>query len=345
MSVKDLHTAVIREILSETSTAKTYRIQPVGELQYLSGQFLSLVFPGTAKSGTEVRRAFSFSSSPGIDTLPAITIKRTENGLISRKIFDSFQVGDMLYYSHSGGQFTLPKHPGQLVFFAAGSGIVPIYSLLKTVLAFHPQVNATLIYSSRNPEETIFYRELLQLQQQQEEQLNIQWLFSNHQTQSNGRLSHFMLLEILKRLKQGKAQETWFYLCGPFDYMDMISIVLKTEGFSAEQIKSEHFFIPRSSTPPVPPDQSPQKIAFDIDGKTYAFDSEYPDSILTSALKQQLPLSYSCRSGQCGSCMAKCSEGKVWMRYNEVLTEKELEEGYVLTCCGFPVGGPVSLKK
>lgn len=348
MSLKYPQEAIIHAIITETSTTKTYQLQPNHDLVYLPGQFLTILLPQKSKNAPLLRRAYSFSSTPGIDVFPALTVKRTENGFVSRKMMDTLQVGDLIHYSHVAGQFTLPNETNylnQIIFFAAGSGIVPVYSILKTILAFQPHLKVTLIYSSKNKSETIFYKELIQLGDQYKTRFFIQWLFSDNENKSNSRLSHFLLLNILKDLSAKGIRRTLFYLCGPFEYMDMISIILKTEGILPEQIKHEHFFIPRSENPTQPPDKSAQTIAFKLNGKSYSFRSTYPDNILTSALKNKVPLDYSCQSGQCGSCVAKCTRGKVWMQYNEVLTEKELQEGLILTCCGFPVGGAVHLEK
>lgn len=348
MLLNDQQQAVIHTIIHETNTTKTFVLLPKEKLIYQSGQFLTLLFPEQTKDNSILRRSYSFSSAPGIDPLPAITIKRTDNGFASRKLIDKMEVGDNISYSHVAGQFMLPtttEHLENIIFFAAGSGITPIFSLLKTILSFHPHLHVTLVYSSKNPKETIFYKELTQLEKSNNSRLKIVWLFSQSEDKDNARLSHFLLLSLLNDLKKENGNKMLFYLCGPFDYMDMITIILKTEGMAAKQIKREHFYIPRRHTPTRPPDKSAQEIELQLNGTIYSFIAAYPDSILTSALKNDIPLHFSCQSGQCGSCVAKCIHGNVWMRYNEVLTENDLKQGLILTCSGFPVGGSVKLIK
>lgn len=344
MQEKNYHTAVVHKIIQETETAQTFVLRLEQPITYLAGQFLTML--SHPHQSLMERRAYSFSSAPGIDEFPAITIKRTPNGLISRHMIDRVEEREVLLYSHVAGHFILPEDKGDFchfVLFAAGSGIVPIYSLLKSILRFHPKWNITLIYSSHSENETLFYQPLKQWAKEYSERLKIEWLISHRRREQGGRLSHFLLLDLLKKHLSGRLDKALFYLCGPFEYIDMIQIVLLTEGIRPIQIKKEHFYIPRSPQPPEPPDKNARDITIHLGAKIYKIRSEYPDTILDAALENGVPLNYSCKSGQCGSCLARCVSGKVWMRYNEVLTEAEIRKGYVLTCNAFPIEGSVDL--
>jgi len=333
----------IKEIIRESENTKTFVFERPPGFSYCAGQFITLLF----SSKKEDRRAYSFSSSPEVDGFPAVTIRRIPNGLISRQLIDDFKAGDKLHYSHVSGNFTLPetiKDNQHFIFFAAGSGITPVFSLIKSLLTGQYRCRVTLLYSSHNEADTLFSEAIKAMRQQHADRFSIEWLFSVTMRQKQRRLSHFLLLQFIEQYV-GKGEDTLFYLCGPFEYMDTIQIVLRTEGIAPQQIRQEHFYIPRLAKAPEPPDTTERVISLSLDGKNYQFPSKYPESILDAALAHNVPLDFSCRSGQCGSCVAKCIQGKVWMRYNEVLTDEELKNGLVLTCNGFPTGGPVVLEK
>jgi len=333
----------VKKIIRESAQTKTLVFESPKDFSYQAGQFITLLFSEKKAD----RRAYSFSSSPETDELPAVTIRRIPNGLVSRQLIDDFKPGDTLYYSHVSGNFTLPENINDnqhFIFFAAGSGITPVLSLIKSLLTGENRCRITLFYSSHNEADTLFSETLKTMQQRHPEQFSIEWLFSVSTGQKQRRLSHFLLLQFIEQYVR-QDEDTLFYLCGPFDYMDTIQIVLRTEGIAPRQIRQEHFYIPRLAKAPEPPDTAEQSICLSLHGRTYLFPSKYPESILDAALAHNVPLDFSCRSGQCGSCVAKCTQGKVWMRYNEVLTDEELKKGLVLTCNGFPIEGPVVLEK
>lgn len=333
----------IKDIICESAKAKTFVFEKPKNLSYQAGQFITFLF----SDNKEGRRAYSFSSAPETDDDPAVTVRRIANGLVSRQLIDHYKIGDRLHYSHISGHFTLPEKINDdqhFIFFAAGSGITPVFSLIKSLLIKSHCCRITLFYSSHSEADTLFAEALKSMQSQHVGRLIIEWLYSINTNKKQRRLSHFLLLQFIEKYVQ-KQEDTLFYLCGPFDYMDMIQIVLRTEGIALQKIRQEHFYIPRLAKAPEPPDTMERTVQLRLGGKNYQFPSKYPQSILDTALAHGIPLDFSCRSGQCGSCVAKCTQGKVWMRYNEVLTEDDLKNGLVLTCNGFPIDGPVVLEK
>ncbi|HET8574154.1 MAG TPA: iron-sulfur cluster-binding domain-containing protein [Edaphocola sp.] len=343
MDISKYPQITIQEIVRESERTRTFVFKSNQIIKYRAGQFITLLFSEKA----EGRRAYSFSSSPEVDRAPAITVSRVANGFVSRRLTDQLKVGDRISYTHISGNFTLPETIAEtrhFVFFAAGGGITPIFSLIKSLLAVHHKCSLTLIYSSHSEADALFAKELKKLQQQYSFRFKIEWIFSVAAHKMQRRLSHFLLLQFIETYVCD-AGSTLFYLCGPYEYMDMIQIVLRTEGIAPQQIRQEHFYIPRLTQPPEPPDIAERTITLRLGGKEHRFRSGYPNSILASALAHNIPLDFSCRSGQCGSCVAKCLEGTVWMRYNEILTDEDLEKGLVLTCNGFPIGGAVILEK
>jgi len=333
----------ITRIHEEADNLKTFEIEPVGwELTYQPGQFITFVLPSPAGL---VRRSYSFCSIPGEPAM--IAVKRVPNGMFSRPMLDAAEPGDLLtVMGEPKGFFTLPPNPDdydQLLFFAAGSGITPVLGLLKHLMKSTSSVPVVLAYSNSRPESTLFREELEQLAQKNK-RLTIDWYFSNRQDLMSARLSKTTLDILLSVRMKGEPSRTLAYLCGPFDYMRMAAIVLQVKGIPAENIRREVFTpdAPKSKLPP--PDTSKRRVTIHIKGQTHELDVQYPATILQAARSEGIELPYSCESGRCGSCIAACTAGKVWMRYNEVLTDREVDGGRVLVCQAFPVGGDVTIE-
>lgn len=333
----------ITAIKQETSLAKTFELEPItgGQLNYKAGQFLTLVF--YTRHG-EKRRSYSLSSAPREPL--AITIKKVDNGEFSRLLIASAKVGDTLLSSGVSGFFVLKdSFPATQPFFflAAGSGITPCFSLIKTLL-YNYTNNVTLIYSNRSQADTIFYEALLTLRNLYPDRFTIRFLFSNVENVYESRLSNWLLRQLLQQYIHPSSIEPAFYICGPFDYMLMADITLRGYGISVENIYRENF----SSMPPPalhrPPDTGPHLVTIHLGNETHSIDVQYPDSILAAARKQHLSLPYSCEAGRCGSCVATVISGEVWMAYNEVLVDEEIAKGRVLTCQGFPILGDAEIR-
>jgi ring-1,2-phenylacetyl-CoA epoxidase subunit PaaE len=120
---------------------------------------------------------------------------------------------------------------------------------------------------------------------------------------------------------------------------------LQEEQVPKENIRKETFIIQGKQPPKKePPDKNDHTVIIQYGNENYQLKVKYPDSILQAAKKENISLPYSCEVGRCGNCAAKCVDGKVWLSYNEVLTEKDIQKGLTLTCVGHPVGGDVTLK-
>jgi len=337
---------IIQKIITETPDAKTFVLQQVSGIPYTykAGQFLTLVFP---RPTGEQRRSYSLSSAPGLDDALAITVKRIENGEFSRYFIDHAREGDRLLSAGIGGLFVLPEDIAtyrQLFFIVAGSGITPAFSLIKTILHKHVHLSIVLLYSNRSAQDTIFYDALIELAQHSQGRLIIDFLFSSSNNILKSRLNNSLLAALLSEYGQAMPEEILCYTCGPVDYMDTVSITLLTEGIPRSNIKKENFvsYVPELTE--LPPDTEPHRVSIKLKDHTAAFTVQFPVSILHQAQKEGIALPYSCESGQCGSCAARCTRGRVWIAYNEVLTDKELNEGLVLTCQGFPIGGDIELE-
>lgn len=337
-----IHELKVIAVINNTPSAKTLVLEPMNGWQphYEAGQFITLLFH--TEFG-EKRRSYSFSSAPLLKEPLSITVKKIDNGEFSRYILTHTKPGDVLKTSGISGLFVLPEnntHITEYCFIAAGSGITPCFSLIKTVLGTSHH-NVTLIYSNKTEEETLFYDDLKKLLEIYPDRLHIKFLFSNASGIYNSRLSQWLLEQLLDTYIINK-NKTRFYVCGPFEYMQTVIITLLNNVPAQNIIKENFSTLPRLVIPK-PPDVEMHKATIHIDNREYTIDVQYPHSILAAAKNKKISLPYSCEAGRCSSCVATCTKGKVWMAYNEVLTDDEVEKGRVLVCQAFPVEGDVDI--
>lgn len=335
---------LIKEVKFEAPLVKSFVLEPAdGEpMPYQPGQFLTFIF---VRNGHEARRSYSISSNRAWNEALTITFKRIENGEFSRVLFDHFAPGDLLLSLNSTGFFTLPQEINtlaQVVFLAAGSGITPILPLIKECL-LHEHLLIHLMYSEKSKEQCVFYHELNDLSRRYPNRLRISYYFSTNPDLKSARLNKFTLADQVQGMPAPLRDNTFFFLCGPFAYMQMVNIILLREGVTKERILKENFSTLKRPVKETPPDTLPHMVHLRYEDKVYDIEVQYPDTILKKALKQGIPLPYSCEAGKCGACSATCISGKVWMENNEVLTDREIGRGRVLTCVGYPVEGDVEL--
>lgn len=337
----------IKRIIDETPDARSFVMEPLlgGSLTYEAGQFLTFVF--YKRNGEEARRNYSISSAPLLREPLQITVKRVENGEFSRKLIAEAKAGDILESIGASGFFTLPAKPERYntyFFFAAGSGIAPVYPLISTLLHLYARVKIILVYSNASIKETIFLQKIQALQSTYAGRFETVFFFSDADAIQEKRLSAFRTEQLLQQYAAGEKNDSLFYLCGPFEYMRMIGIVLLSNGVFKNQIRKEIFNIEKPVRNPQPPDTDEHNVQIQTGKKNVSLQVRYPQTILQAALKKGILLPYSCESGQCGTCAATCVSGKVWMWRNDVLMEEETAKGRVLTCTGYPVGGDVQLR-
>lgn len=337
---KTLH---IQNIKEEVKDFKTFSFAE--NILYKAGQYLTFVYHSRSE---EIRRSYSITSSPVLNEPLSIGVKRIENGLFSRKLIDNAVINDELITIGAGGLFVLPddiENYKQVFFFAAGSGITPVFSLIKTILHKHVHIHVVLIYSNASIEKTVFLNELKTLEQKFAQHFNVRFLFSNILDLSKARLHRNLIIDFLSEYAETDFSKALFYICGPQSYMRLCTYTLRENDVPLLNIKKEDFVINSvHRRDALPPDKTSHKAFINLNEKKFSFAVDYPNSILQAAKKLNIVLPYSCEAGRCASCMAKCVKGKVWHSYNEVLTAKELKQGLILTCVGHPVDGDVELE-
>jgi ferredoxin-NADP reductase len=336
---------MISDVREEAKGVKifTFTGEDAQSISYKAGQYLTLV---KFEHGQELRRSYSITSSPLHNEPLAICVKRVENGIFSRELVDHAKPGDELLTTGAGGFFTLPddlSQVKQLFFFAAGSGIAPVFSLIKAALR-SSDVKVVLVYSNNNPSAVIYYSELQQMEKEFAGRFHVEYLFSNSMQLEKARLHQMLLKSFLRDLAIAPFRDILFYTCGPFSYMRMVVFTLTEEHVPVQNIRKENFITEKPRYIPEPPDKELHTVIIRSENRELSIPVQYPLTILQAARKQGLTLPYSCEVGRCGNCVAKCKEGKVWMWNNEVLTDREVSGGLVLTCVGYPVDGNVTLE-
>ncbi len=338
-------------IQAETSDTKSIYLESVDgrSVPHRAGQFLTLILQHgqSGPNSHEIRRSYSLSSTA--DEPLRLTIKRVQNGEISRMLLDTLRVGDILTSLPPAGRFTLDENlPGDVVLLGAGSGITPLFALVKQVLRTEPHRRVTLLYSSTHERSIIFRDELADLQRQFPDRFRLLYLLSNPSEDWNGlrgRLNNVMLERLLPTLIGKSNRETsHFFVCGPGDYMRMVQFTLVFSGFHADQIRRENFVVePVVMTPP-PIIAQDRTVLLRFRGREIEIQVPAYKSILQAALDEGIALPYSCRGGRCSTCVARCQSGSVHMTINDVLTERDLREGWVLTCTGYPESDDVVIE-
>jgi ring-1,2-phenylacetyl-CoA epoxidase subunit PaaE len=280
-----------------------------------------------------------------------VGVRKVAGGLFSNWINEQLQAGDTLSVMAPQGRFFVPIEPAARrhhLGIAGGSGITPILSIMKTVLAREPGSRFTLIYGNRRLRSTMFKEELEDLKDKYLSRLAIHHVFSDEQSDSDinmGVMNRQKLGEFLALLvpAQGIAHA---YVCGPFQMNDEAEAALLAAGVPEERIHIERFGIAQAASGQVgavvheaqPGDAAQARITIVRDGlaREIAFSREQA-SILDAAADAGLEVPFSCTSGVCGTCRAKLVEGQVRMERNFALDKKEVAAGYVLTCQAHPL--------
>jgi ring-1,2-phenylacetyl-CoA epoxidase subunit PaaE len=298
----------IENIISETPDTRTFVLKPASgqPLTYRPGQFLTfLLNDGAGLSGAqEVRRSYSLSSTPGVDALPMITLKRVANGEVSRYWHDHVEVGTVLKALPPAGRFTLDeagRQPRDIVLVGAGSGITPLFSIIKHVLAFEPQSQVTLLYASRREGGIIFQSQLDEWQQRFPDRFHRIQILSQPTDDwagIRGRFNNFRLEKMIGQSLHFEKSDARFFLCGPFELMRTAEITLRFMGFEDGQIRKENFVI--DTLPPVPTRSEAHTIRFRFRSEEHTLHVPAYTTILQAGLNQGIAIPYSCKGGRCG---------------------------------------------
>ncbi len=314
---------------------------------FTQGQYLTL---RKTVDGQELRRSYSICA--GIDDAQLrVAVRQVRGGMFSNWINETLRPGDTLDVMAPQGRFFVPIEPAARrhhLGIAGGSGITPILSIMKTVLAREPRSRFTLIYANRTLASTMFKEEIDDLKNRCMVRLAVHHVFSDEPGElplSSGRADRAKLAEFLRTVVPARGVDH-AYVCGPFQMNDEAQAALLDAGVPAERIHVERFGIAAAQGEPVgavvhrsrPGDAESARIVIVRDGvaREIGFTRDQP-SILDAASAAGLEVPFSCTSGVCGTCRARLVEGRVRMERNFALDARELAGGFVLTCQAHPL--------
>ena len=331
------YNVTIQKIIKETADAVSIVFDVPASLKetfsFRAGQYLTLK---KEIGGEEVRRAYSICASPNSNELK-VAIKAVENGVFSTHATTQLHEGDVLEVAPPEGKFIIdPQADKKYIGFAAGSGITPVLAMIKQVLEDEPSASFTLVYGNKTAQTTIFKNELDALATRYASQFNLHYLYSREADNGSklGRIDKAHTLHVVTELHRNSSFDAAF-LCGPEAMINTVSDTLKDKGFDEENI---HFELFTASTTAVALDIPEGKtlITVLLDDEETTFTMSKTDDILAASLRNDLDAPYSCQGGVCSSCLGKVIEGKAVMSKNSILTDDEIEEGFVLTCQAHP---------
>lgn len=330
----------LKDVIRETSQAVSLdfeipeNLKP--EFSFKAGQYITIK---TNIEGKEVRRAYSLCSAPDSDSFK-VTVKEVPGGTFSVIANNKLQAGDVLEVHPPEGKFVFEPssntEPKVYAAFAAGSGITPVLSILKTVVNSEPHSRFILIYGNKSPKDTIFFKELLELQMKYPDRLFIEFVYSQSMEEEShyGRIDKSTVNFVVQNKFKGESFEK-FYLCGPEGMINEVSEVLQEKGISKEKILFELFSTEVEGTVDADLDGSTE-VTVILDDEEVTFSMRQDTTVLDAALDQEIDAPYSCQGGICSSCVARITEGEATMKKNSILVDSEIAEGLILTCQAHP---------
>ncbi len=353
MSLK-FHPLTVAEVKRETADTVSVRFDVPDHLaeafRYKQGQYLTL---RTNIDGKDVRRSYSICSGVSEQSL-RVAIKRVDGGVFSTWANRHLKAGETLLVMPPQGRFyTEMNHAEQRTYlaFAAGSGITPILSILKTVLTQEPKSSFILFYGNRTYDQIIFFEELEALKSQYRERLSVHHVLSREQLGSD---LFYGRINAVKCAAYGKyfyspAQIHACFLCGPEAMVFEVRDALRMQGIAEERILLELFTTSSAVKSPIEK-KTPSTNSFDaqitVHQDDMVFEFSLPSdgsTILDAAMRAGADLPFSCRGGVCSTCKARVLEGEVEMTVNYGLEPDEIARGYVLTCQAHPKSGKVTV--
>jgi ring-1,2-phenylacetyl-CoA epoxidase subunit PaaE len=350
-SIPRFHRLTVSDLRRESPDAVSLSFAIPRELAddygFAPGQYLTL---RTTMDGEEVRRSYSICSGPDDGEL-RIAVKKVDGGAFSNWAADELKPGDELEVMTPTGRFGVALAPGEervYVGFAAGSGITPVLSLLKGVLAREPLSRFFLFYGNRSTGGMLFREALEELKDRFIERLSIFHVISGEEQDIpilHGRLDGAKVRVLLQSLVPAASVDHVF-VCGPTGMSEEIEATCRDLGISPDRIHVERFVSGLGGRPrpkAIVPVSAPPKAhaALIIDGKRREVPVAEGEAILDAALRAGLDLPFACKGGMCSTCRAKLVEGEAQMEVNYSLEPWELSAGFILTCQARPISDRV----
>ena len=334
-NMADFHLLTVKHIkkLTPSSVAVTFDIPKdlIQTFDFEAGQYITVK---KEIKGKELRRAYSISSVPKKDSI-TIGVKKVDRGGFSDFAHSKLSEGDTLEVMPPEGRFVFVPSvsPKNIAAFAAGSGITPIMSIAKTVLDSNSANTFVLVYGNKSYEETMFYTDLVKLQLDYTNRFFV--YFTNSQAQEKdslfGRIDTSTVNYALKN-KHAAIDFDGYYLCGPEAMINKVTDTLTENNVAKDKIHFELFTATEIKEELPVSAEGETQVEVLVDDETFSFTMDKKMVVLDAVLKENIDAPYSCQGGVCSSCIARVTEGKAEMANNQILTDSEIEEGFILTC-------------
>src|ERR1700746_3751668 len=347
MSAPRFHRLAVSDLRRETADAVSLTFAIPKELaedyRFSPGQYLTL---RTTMDGEQVRRSYSICSGPDDGEL-RIAVKKVDGGAFSSWAADELKCGDELDVMTPTGRFGVTAAPGEArvyIGFAAGSGITPILSIIKGVLAREGDSRFFLFYGNRSTGGMLFREALEELKDRFIERLSVFHVISGEEQDIpilHGRLDGEKVRVLLRSLVPASSVDHVF-ICGATGVREDIEATCRDIGIAEERIHVERFVSGLGGKPRpkamVAASAPPKAFALlIIDGKRREVPIADGEAILDAALRGGVDLPFACKGGMCSTCRAKLVEGKAEMELNYSLEPWELKAGFILTCQAKPI--------
>lgn len=336
------HRLRVRSVVDETADAKSLTFEIPETLQssfrYRAGQFLTLRIP---QGERHLPRCYSLASSPLTGEPHRVTVKRVAEGRGSNWICDQVQAGDEIEVMPPSGVFTPKSLDGDFLLFGGGSGITPVFSILRSVLVGGTG-RVLLVYANRDERSVIFRDELRALAATHPTRLQvIHWLDS-----VQGVPQVAQLAELVRHWKQAQC-----FICGPAPFMDTAVEALHGMEFPTSHIHVERFVsLPdeEDGTPTLPAAEvaasATVRLSVHLDGSAHEIACSPQETLLDAMLRAGIKAPHSCKAGACASCMCTVESGRLHLRRNEVLDKNDLAQGWTLACQAVAESNEVSVR-
>lgn len=323
----------IKQVVRETSDTVSLVLDvPASDgprFCYQAGQFLTL---RVRVNGLEHRRCYSMSSTPVAGEDLRITVKRDAGGVVSNWINDTASPGDEIHAEPPAGRFVLHDSDRDLVAFAGGSGITPVFSLIRWALVSTTRT-IRLFYANRSRESVIFFDELARLADRHPDRLTIE----HHVDDDSGVVRPDQIDGFV-----GRSDHADIYICGPAAFMDIAKAAVLGKGVPRDRVHLERFDLPQLPQASAG-EPATEQVTILLDRQKTTVKYRDGETLLQTARSAALRAPSSCETGSCGTCMARLTEGSARMINNDALTDDEVAEGWVLTCQSLPTSRSVTV--
>ncbi len=344
------YTLTIKELLKETHNSVSISFDIPNSLKsifsFIPGQYVTVQ---TQLNGEQIRRDYSICTAQNADEI-RIGVKAVEGGKFSQYATSELKVGDELEIAPPKGRFNLhidSNNAKHYIAFAAGSGITPILSMIRSVLEIEAQSTFVLVFGNKTVDDVMFKQDLDALSKAYPDRFMLHYVFSqsSSEQQLSGRINAALVSSMLYK-EHANLNFDDYFICGPEAMINTVRDTLNDKGIKNENIHIELFTVSQedeevSDAPENLSGETTIKVLLDDEEETFTMPKK--STILEQVLLQGMDAPYSCQGGICSTCIAQVVKGKAIMEKNSILNEDEVDEGLILTCQAHPVTDEIEI--